>query len=148
AGALDAVAHPRPAAAVMLAQFAQQAGAILLRQRPDIGAAHRGGRDWYSRTDVELDAERQPVTALAEIDHAVTVAPAHRHRAAGLAHHLFAIGFGQMPNAEIGQRGIPQGHGWWGELILFEPWDGCKITQLGQGVGQPGNGWFWQIGTG
>ena len=111
AGAFDAVAHPRPAVAVMLAQFAQQGGALVVRQRPDIGPAHRGGCNRYSGADVELNAEREAVTALAEIDHAEAVAAADRDRAAGLAHDFLAVGFGQMPNAEIGKGGIPQRHG-------------------------------------
>jgi len=41
----------------------------------------------------------------------VTVAPADGDRAAGRAHDFLAVGLGQMPNAEIGQRGIPQRHG-------------------------------------
>ncbi len=91
AGAFDAVAHPRPAAAVMFAQFAQQFGAFVVRQRPDIGAAHRGCCDRDAGADVELHAERQSAAALAEIDHAEAVAGADRDRAAGLAHDFFAI---------------------------------------------------------
>src|SRR4051794_21106784 len=105
ARSFDAVAHPRPPAAIMLAKLAQQCRTLLVRQRPDIGAAHRGGRNRYPRTDVELNAEREAVPALADIDHAETVARADSDRAAGLPHHLFAEGFGQMPNAEIRKRG-------------------------------------------
>src|SRR5438067_5448705 len=53
-----------------------------------------------------------------------------------------------MPDAEIGQRSIPKRHGRWRKLILLEAGNRCKIAQLGQGVGQPGNGWLWQVRTG
>src|SRR4029434_5108612 len=72
-GALGAIAHFRPAAAVMFAQFAQQGGPLFRRQRTYIRATHRRGCTRYPRTDVELHAERQPVTALPEIDHTETV---------------------------------------------------------------------------
>src|SRR5882757_6163874 len=88
-GALDAVAHLRPAAAVMLAQLTQQCGPVLRRQRPDIGPPHRGGCNRDPRTDVQLNAERH-AAALAEIDHAETVAATDRDRAAGLAHDFLA----------------------------------------------------------
>src|SRR5215469_11273803 len=85
AGTFQAVAHLGPAAAVMFAQLAQQGGTLLGRQRPEISASHCRGRDRHARADVELDAEREPVPALAEIDHAVAVAAADRYRATGLA---------------------------------------------------------------
>ena len=147
AGAFDAVAHLGPAAAVMLAQFAQQGGALVGRQRPDIGPAHRGGCNRDPRTDVQLNAERH-AAALAEIDHAGAVAAADRDRAAGLAHHFLAKRFGQMPNAEIGKRGIAERHGRRRQLILLEPRNRCKVAELGQGVGQPRNGWLRQVGAG
>src|SRR5215475_8316455 len=77
-GTLDAVAQFGPAAAVMFAQVTQQGGPFVGRERPEIGPAHGCGRDRDTGTDVELDAERLSVTALAEIDHAVAVAPADR----------------------------------------------------------------------
>src|SRR6266436_9748420 len=84
AGAFDAIAHPRPAAAVMLAQFAQQCAALFVRQRPNIGASHRGGSNRDSRTDVQLNTQRL-TAALAEVNHAGAVAAADGDRAAGLA---------------------------------------------------------------
>ena len=133
----------------MFAQFAQQGGALVVRQRPDIGASHRRGRDRNPRADVELNAERQPVAALAEIDHAVTVAAADRDRAAGLrASTSSRKGFGQMPNAEIGERGIAERHRRRRQLIFLEPRNRCKIAELGQRVGQPRNGRLRQVGAG
>src|ERR1700760_1382665 len=97
AGTFQAFAHLGPAAAVMFAQVAQESGTVLRRERPEIGAPHRRRRDWNTRADVELDAERESVPALAEIDHAVAVAAADRHRAAGLAHHFLAERLRQKP---------------------------------------------------
>src|ERR1700736_6232137 len=82
AGAFDAIAHPGPAAAVLLVQLAQQRGALVVRQRPDIGPSHRGGCNRDPRTYVELNAERH-AAALAEVDHAGAVAAADGDRAAG-----------------------------------------------------------------
>src|SRR5258708_34833026 len=101
AGAFDAVAQLEPAAAVMFAELAQQSGAFVGRQRPDIGPAHRCGCNRDARADVKLNAERQPVTALTEIDHAVTVASADRDRAAGLAHDLLAERLREVTTAPI-----------------------------------------------
>ena len=53
-----------------------------------------------------------------------------------------------MPDPQIRQGGIPQRHGRRGELILLETRNGCKITELCQSVGEPGNGRLWQFGTG
>src|SRR5216684_8174540 len=111
AGAFDAVAHSRPAAAVVLAKFAQQRCALIIWQCPDVGPSHRRRCDRNSRTDVELSAQSQTVTALAEVNHAETVAAADRDRAAGFAHDFLAVGLGQMPNPEIGKGGIPERHG-------------------------------------
>jgi hypothetical protein len=129
--AFDAVAQLRPAAAIVIAELAHQGGTVVARQCPEIGATHRGRGHRYPRTDVELNAERQSVTALAEIDHAETVAPADRDRAAGRAHHLFTIRFRQMADAEIGKRGIAERHGRRRQLILLETRNGCKVTELG-----------------
>jgi len=85
ARAFDAVAHPRPAGAVVFAKLAQQRGTLLVRQRPDIGPSHRGGRNRYPRTDVELNAECETIPALTDIDHAETIAGADRHRHLPLA---------------------------------------------------------------
>jgi len=74
---------------------------------PNISPAHRGRGDRYPRTDVQLNPQRETAAALTEIDHAETVAAADRDRTAGLAHDLLAVGFGQMPNAEIRKGGIP-----------------------------------------
>src|SRR6516162_8967138 len=148
AGAFDAVAQPPPAAAIMLAQLAQQDGTLFLWQRPDIGPPHRGGCNWYARTDVELDAQGQSVPALAEVDHAGAVAPADRNRPAGLEHQFFAKLLGQMTNAQICQRGITEGHCRWSQLILLKARDRRKITELGQSVGQAGNGWLRQFRAG
>src|SRR6185437_6604936 len=130
AGTFDAIAYLRPAVAIVLAQLAQQGGTLLVRQGPDIRPSHRGGGDWNPRTDVQLDAQRQPVAALTKVYHAVTVAAADGHRAAGRAHDFLAIGLGQMPNAEIGQRGIAERHGRWRKLILLEPRNRCKVAEL------------------
>src|ERR1035437_578101 len=91
AGALDAIAHSGPAAAVVLAQFAQQGGTLVARQRPDIGPAHCRGCDRDARTDVQLNAQRETVAALPEVNHAETIAAADCDRAAGLAHDLLAV---------------------------------------------------------
>src|ERR1700724_2203172 len=68
--------------------------------------------------------------------------------AAGLAHHFLAKRFGQMPNAEIGKGGIAQRHGGGRQLVFLEPRNRRKVAQLGQSIGQPGDGRLWQIGTG
>jgi hypothetical protein len=49
--------------------------------------------------------------ALAEVNHAETVAATDGDRAPGLAHDFLAERFGQMPNPEIGKGGIPERHG-------------------------------------
>jgi hypothetical protein len=95
----------------VVAQFPQQDGAFVVGQRPDIRAAHGRSCDRHARTDVELHTKCQPVTALPEIDHAVTIATADGDGATGLAHYFFTVGLGQMPNAEIGERSIPERHG-------------------------------------
>src|SRR5664280_616918 len=77
AGAFDALAQPGPAAAVVLAQFAQQCRTLVVRQRPDIGPSHRGGCNRDPRTDVQLNAQRHAAT-LSEVDHAGAVAAADR----------------------------------------------------------------------
>src|SRR5271169_929809 len=147
AGPFDAVAHPWPAAAIVLAQIAQQGGTFLIRQGPDIGPPHCGGHNRNPRTDIQLNAERHAAT-LAEIDHAETVAAADRHRSAGLAHQFFTKGLGQMTNAEICKRRIAKRHRRGRELIFLEPGNRCKVAELGEGIGQPRDGWLWQIGAG
>ncbi|MGY4367570.1 hypothetical protein ACVW1A_003635 [Bradyrhizobium sp. LB1.3] len=102
AGTFQSVAHLGPAAAVMLAQIAQQFGTLVVVQRPEIGAAHRGGCNRHAGADVKLNADRLAAAALPEIDHALAVAATDRDGSAGRAHHFLAERFGQMPNAEIG----------------------------------------------
>jgi hypothetical protein len=53
-----------------------------------------------------------------------------------------------MPDPEIRKGGIPERHGRWRQLIFLEPRNGCKVAQLGQGVGQPRNGRLWQVRAG
>src|SRR5438045_3479578 len=74
--------------------------------------------------------------------------PADRHRPAGLAHDLFAVGLGQMPNAEICKRRIAERHGGRRQLIFLEARNRCKVSELGQSIGQPRNGRLWQVGSG
>src|SRR5436305_701698 len=118
-GSFEAVANAMPSMPVMLAKLALQCAPLILGQSPEIGPAHGRGCNRHSRSDVQLNSYRQLAATLPEINHAEPVARTDRARAAGLAHQFIAKLFGQMPNAEICERGIPQRHGCRRELIFL-----------------------------
>ncbi len=139
AGAFDAVADLRPAAAALLLELAQQRWrAPPSGSRP---ADRRGPSPMVAIGMREPTSSCTPTVrlaaALSEIDHAEAVARADGDRAAGFAHQLIAIGLRQMAHAHIGQRGIAERHGCRRELVLLEARNRRQITELCQRIGQP-----------
>jgi len=145
AGALDAFADLRPVGAGVFLDLAHQVRALILRQRPQIGAAHRCRGDRDLGADIEQHADSQLTAALSEVDHAETIARADGDRASGLAHQLIAIRIRHMAYAHVGERGISERHRGRCKLVLFETRNGREITEFRQRVGEPRNRRLRQI---
>jgi len=126
AGAFDAVAHPRPAAAVVLAHSLTMRRARW-RQRPDIMRAHRGGCNRNPRTDVQLTPSVMP-RLWPKLDHAGAVAAptatARRSRASLLAK-------GSDKCRTRGRKGgIPERHGLRAPTDISRTVEPCKVAEL------------------
>ena len=121
--------------------------AVDVRQREQVGPAHRRAGHRDARADIVGDRHHGRAAAGFEVDHRVTVAAAQRGRGVqGVGELLQRLTRGAA-DVHARDRGIAQRQDRGAQLVLPEAADVVQVAQLGQRVGKAGDGRLRQAGA-